>query len=66
MRIVSEGGVCAAAELPAAIVTAAKIPRIAWTGGEDGKRLADKVLVNLDAYARVVPLADVFDKNLEY
>ena len=32
----------------------------------DVKRLADKTLVNLDAYAHGVALADVFDKNLEY
>jgi phosphoglycerate dehydrogenase-like enzyme len=41
-------------------------PHVSWTGGEDGKRLADKVLINLDAYAHGAPLADVFDKNLEY
>ena len=33
---------------------------------EDARRLADKTLVNLDAYAHGVALADVFDKNLEY
>ena len=41
-------------------------PHVSWTGGEDAKRLADKTLVNLDAYAHGVALADVFDKNLEY
>lgn len=41
-------------------------PHVSWTGGEDVKRLADKTLVNLDAYAHGVPLADVFDRNLEY
>ena len=41
-------------------------PHISWTGGDDVKRLADKTLVNLDAYAHGVPLADVFDKDLEY
>jgi phosphoglycerate dehydrogenase-like enzyme len=41
-------------------------PHVSWTGGEDIARLASKVLVNLDAYAHGVPLADVFDKNLEY
>jgi phosphoglycerate dehydrogenase-like enzyme len=41
-------------------------PHVSWTGGEDIKRLADKTLVNLDAYAHGVPLADVFDRNLEY
>jgi phosphoglycerate dehydrogenase-like enzyme len=41
-------------------------PHVSWTGGEDVKRLTDKVLVNLDAYARGAQLADVFDKNLEY
>jgi phosphoglycerate dehydrogenase-like enzyme len=41
-------------------------PHVSWTGGEDAKRLADKTLVNLDAYAHGVALADVFDRNLEY
>jgi phosphoglycerate dehydrogenase-like enzyme len=41
-------------------------PHVSWTGGEDARRLADKTLVNLDAYAHGVALADVFDKNLEY
>ncbi|MDF0518657.1 hypothetical protein [Bradyrhizobium yuanmingense] len=33
---------------------------------QTASRLADKTLVNLDAYAHGVALADVFDKNLEY
>jgi len=41
-------------------------PHVSWTGGEDVKRLAGKVLINLDAYVHGAPLADVFDKNLEY
>ncbi|MDI4234026.1 NAD(P)-dependent oxidoreductase [Bradyrhizobium sp. Arg237L] len=41
-------------------------PHVSWTGGEDIKRLADKTLVNLDAYAHGAPLADVFDRELEY
>jgi phosphoglycerate dehydrogenase-like enzyme len=41
-------------------------PHVSWAGGEDVKRLADKTLVNLDAYAHGVALADVFDKTLEY
>ena len=41
-------------------------PYVSWTSGEDATRLTNKVLVNLDAYAHGVALADVFDKNLEY
>jgi phosphoglycerate dehydrogenase-like enzyme len=41
-------------------------PHVSWTGGADTHRLANKALVNLDAYAHGVPLADIFDKNLEY
>jgi phosphoglycerate dehydrogenase-like enzyme len=41
-------------------------PHISWTGGEAGKLLADKVIANLDAYARGGRLANVFDKQLEY
>ncbi len=41
-------------------------PHVSWTGGEDIKWLADKTLVNLDAYAHGVALADVFDKTLGY
>jgi phosphoglycerate dehydrogenase-like enzyme len=41
-------------------------PHISWTGGDNGKRLAEKVAANLDAYVRGAPLADIFDKNLEY
>ena len=41
-------------------------PHVSWTGGEDVKRLADKTLANLDAYAHGAPLTDVFDKDLEY
>lgn len=41
-------------------------PHISWTGGENGKRLAEKTIANLDAYARGTPLADIFDRNLEY
>lgn len=41
-------------------------PHISWTGGDNSRRLADKTVANLDAYARSAPLADVFDKHLEY
>lgn len=41
-------------------------PHVSWTGGDDIRRLADKTLVNLDAYAHGAPLADVFDKTLGY
>jgi len=41
-------------------------PHISWTGGESTKRLADKTLANLNAYLHGAPLADVFDKTLEY
>ncbi|MGY8667199.1 NAD(P)-dependent oxidoreductase [Bradyrhizobium sp. UFLA05-109] len=41
-------------------------PHVSWTGGGDAARLANKVLVNLDAYAHGAPLADVFDEKLEY
>ncbi|MGY4226966.1 phosphoglycerate dehydrogenase-like enzyme [Bradyrhizobium sp. USDA 4503] len=41
-------------------------PHVSWTGADDVKRLADKTLVNLDAYAHGVPLADVLDKKLGY
>ena len=41
-------------------------PHVSWTGGENVKRLVDKTLVNLDAYVREAPLADVFNKDLEY
>ena len=41
-------------------------PHVSWTGGEDVKRLATKTLINLDAYAHGSPLADVFNKDLEY
>ena len=41
-------------------------PHVSWTGADDIKRLTDKTLVNLDAYAHGAPLADVFDKKLGY
>lgn len=41
-------------------------PHVSWTGGDDVKRLIDKTLVNLDAYAHGAPLADVFDRKLGY
>jgi phosphoglycerate dehydrogenase-like enzyme len=41
-------------------------PHISWTGGESGRLLADKIIANLDAYARNAPLADKFDRALEY
>ncbi|MCS3451233.1 MULTISPECIES: NAD(P)-dependent oxidoreductase [Bradyrhizobium] len=41
-------------------------PHVSWTGADDVKRLADKTLVNLDAYAHGAPLADVFDRKLGY
>lgn len=41
-------------------------PHISWTGGDNGRRLADKAAANLDAYVRAAPLSDIFDKNLEY
>jgi phosphoglycerate dehydrogenase-like enzyme len=41
-------------------------PHISWTGGASAKRLADKTLANLDAYAHGSLLADVFDKYLGY
>ncbi|NEV00513.1 NAD(P)-dependent oxidoreductase [Bradyrhizobium uaiense] len=41
-------------------------PHVSWTGADDVKRLVDKTLVNLDAYAHGAPLADVFDKELGY
>ena len=41
-------------------------PHISWTGGESAKLLADKIVANLDAYARGTPLADRFDRGLEY
>jgi phosphoglycerate dehydrogenase-like enzyme len=41
-------------------------PHISWTGGESIRLLADKTTANLDAYARGAPLADVFDRDLEY
>jgi phosphoglycerate dehydrogenase-like enzyme len=41
-------------------------PHISWTGGEGIRLLGDKVIANLDAYARGARLANVFDKQLEY
>ena len=41
-------------------------PHISWTGGEGVRLLADKIVANLDAYARRSPLADRFDRTLEY
>jgi phosphoglycerate dehydrogenase-like enzyme len=41
-------------------------PHVSWTGGEGTKRLADKTLINLDAYVHGAPLVDVFDKSLGY
>ena len=41
-------------------------PHVSWTGGVDVKRLADQTMVNLDAYAHGAPLADVFNRDLEY
>ncbi|MGY4455441.1 phosphoglycerate dehydrogenase-like enzyme [Bradyrhizobium sp. i1.3.1] len=41
-------------------------PACVMDGWRGCQRLADKTLVNLDAYAHGVALADVFDKNLEY
>jgi phosphoglycerate dehydrogenase-like enzyme len=41
-------------------------PHISWTGGDSLKAIAEKTVTNLDAYARGEPLADVFDRNLEY
>lgn len=41
-------------------------PHISWTGGESARLLADKIIANLDAYARGAPLADRFDKALGY
>jgi phosphoglycerate dehydrogenase-like enzyme len=41
-------------------------PHVSWTGGEGAKRLADKTLINLDAYVHGAPLVDVFDKSLGY
>ena len=41
-------------------------PHISWTGGANARRLADKMLANLNAYARGSSLADVFDKDLGY
>ena len=41
-------------------------PHVSWTGGEDVRRLVDKTLLNLDAYVHGAPLADVFNRDLEY
>jgi phosphoglycerate dehydrogenase-like enzyme len=41
-------------------------PHISWTGGASIKRLADKTLANLNAYAHGASLADVFDRNRGY
>lgn len=41
-------------------------PHISWTGGASIKRLADKTLANLNAYAHGSALADVFDLKLGY
>jgi phosphoglycerate dehydrogenase-like enzyme len=41
-------------------------PHISWTGGESVRLLADKIVANLDAYARGMPLADRYDAALEY
>lgn len=41
-------------------------PHISWTGGESSRLLADKIIANLDAYARGTPLSNRFDRTLEY
>jgi len=41
-------------------------PHTSWTGGTSTKRLADKTLANLNAYAHGSALADVFDRNRGY
>jgi phosphoglycerate dehydrogenase-like enzyme len=41
-------------------------PHISWSGGESAKLLSDKIIANLDAYARGAALADIYDKALEY
>jgi phosphoglycerate dehydrogenase-like enzyme len=41
-------------------------PHISWTGGESARLLAHKIVANLDAYACGTPLADMFDRDLEY
>jgi phosphoglycerate dehydrogenase-like enzyme len=41
-------------------------PHVSWTGGDSMKAIVAKTVANLDAYARGAPLADVFNRDLEY